>query len=739
MPTSYRARFLATLRTANNQIAALFARLAADTAADLTRAADADGNIPRSATLELQRRANDRVVAMFLGRNRQGELAPFEVLPGGRVLPLSPYMRILWAAITTATRLPVEQNGALLARRLPADVLAVMRRATVDPFRVARAEVAELEVFKPNPLAKYEAPHTWVDPNGYRLSDRVWNASARTRQQLDAYLDAGVREGRGALQMSRELEQFLRPDRRNLRTSAPYGTSASYDAMRLARSEITRAHGAAHEVSAAMNPFVAGEKWNLSPRHPKPDVCDDRARGGPNGDGVYPIGERPSYPPHPHCLCYMTNVLIENPGAVITTLRDDIRRARQELVDKIGPLKVEEFDRLLLGEDDVEPVKSREQELAELRERVLQLSDEQLRAELAELVARIREADAADNEELSDRLYEEQRIYTEIGLERQRLEQERRRREAERERLLDEQRRATEGPNAADARADLRRINKEFYSELQAAIEGERLYNEAAAELRTLYTQRIELDDERLIETDAARKKVLSAELRTLNRRIRELEKLETENINAVAERRKIEERRFQAMRDALYVSDPSDIQLVPSQYVVVESDTEETARRGMAEFNKLVSRGVWNGDTVELRQLDRGSRAFAKPNDRQIYLAPDGNVATALHEVVHVFEIQGGQLQYALDFFDRRTANDTWEKMSDVTGNSNYRDDELTKKDRWQEAYMGKDYGRKFTEILTMGFQSMYEDPYKFAERDPEMFDFIYNLARGRLPAVGA
>lgn len=338
------------MRQANAELARLFADLSAGIAADLNRAADADGVIPRAATYDLQRRTNERVIALFFGRGRAGQLAPFETLANGRVMPLAPYTRVLWAAIAAATRLPVAQNAAMLARALPAGVLAVMSQATEDPFAAARAEVAELEVFRPNVLAKYEAPHTWVDPNGYRLSDRVWNTSAHARQQIDMFLEAGIREGKGALQMSRELERFLRPDRVNLKTSAPYGRTASYDAMRLARTEITRAHTEAQRVAGAMNPFVQGLQWVLSPSHPKPDICDEYARGGPNGDGIYSLETVPSVP-HPACLCYRLNAIVDNPQAVIDELHAEIRRQRQRLTNKIGPVQMDRFERLLLGEE----------------------------------------------------------------------------------------------------------------------------------------------------------------------------------------------------------------------------------------------------------------------------------------------------------------------------------------------------------------------------------------------------
>lgn len=312
MPQSYRGRFLSEMRNNERALQALFRQLAASIASEVNRRADGDGTVPRSATFEIQQAAGDRVSAFFLGYNRQGKRAPFDILPGGEVLPVSPYMRQLWAALRAVVRIPVEQNAAILSRRLPADVLLVMRQAKVDPLAAGKAAVAE-QIFRPNPLAAYDAPHQWIDPNGYRLSDRVWNTAAHTRQQIDRYLDAAIREGRGALVMSRELEQFLIPGRA-LRTKAPYGTDASFDAMRLARTEITRAHLEASRTSAAMNPFVQGMKWNLSARHPRFDICDVYARGGENGDGVYPVESYPGTP-HPNCV---------TPGQMVNTRRGDI-------------------------------------------------------------------------------------------------------------------------------------------------------------------------------------------------------------------------------------------------------------------------------------------------------------------------------------------------------------------------------------------------------------------------------
>lgn len=386
MAQTYRSRFLSTLRANEARMAALFNGLAVACAGEVTRRADANGNVPRTATFEIQRAVGERVTAVFLGRNRAGQLAPFDVLASGEVFPLSPYMRALWTAIAEATRVPVEQHAAIMAARLPVDVLAVLRRARRSPFEASRRdaetrrvgeqiELGDLfpnvdprdlfppvvtpppilrvgtadpsQLFRPNRLATYDAPHRWVDPAGHVLSDRVWSTAGNTRRRLDAFLDASIAEGRGAAAIARDLETFLAPGRQLKRTRAPYGTDASFDAMRLARTEISRAHAQAAEMSAAMNPFVSQMAVVLSGSHPKTDICDAAVAAGP-----WPKDEIPAQyrvPMHPHCLCRYKYVMVENPQEILDAMREDIRSARSALVDLVGPVMVEQFTRLLLN------------------------------------------------------------------------------------------------------------------------------------------------------------------------------------------------------------------------------------------------------------------------------------------------------------------------------------------------------------------------------------------------------
>ena len=150
------------------------------------------------------------------------------------------------------------------------------------------------DLFRPNLDAEIDSTRSWVDSNGYRLSDRVWLAKDADRDAIDTILRQGLAAGDGVAGMASRLSGFLSPD-------SPGG---NYGARRLARTETTRAFGAATVAAAAANPFVKAIKWSLSGSHHEPDECNTNAsrssRDMPKGE--YTFDELPRYPAHPNCV-----------------------------------------------------------------------------------------------------------------------------------------------------------------------------------------------------------------------------------------------------------------------------------------------------------------------------------------------------------------------------------------------------------------------------------------------------
>lgn len=344
--------FLATMRAHEAAQTAAFASLSARLGDLLLREARADGKVPLTRRRPVREAVEREVTAHFLSATRDRSLAPFEVVMG-RVVPLSPYATVLFASIADATRIAVDQQAVIMERALAdaSDVLMALRQARINPFEVAR-RAAEFEGWKLRPFLEYDPAHRFVWPDGYTLSNRIWRTSVETRRKIDALLAEGLVEGKSARDMAKELETFLQPGRALRRTRKPYGSTASYDAMRLARTEITAAHSRAGFMSAQLNPFVQSYDVVLSGSHPKPDICDDVAAGGP-----YPMDDTEHLPPlHPHCLCHLRWTVADNMDTVIANLRAELAaaertmRATATLTGLVGPILRDKFVDLLLGD-----------------------------------------------------------------------------------------------------------------------------------------------------------------------------------------------------------------------------------------------------------------------------------------------------------------------------------------------------------------------------------------------------
>lgn len=280
----------------------------------LTQAASPDGSIDPSRLKTLKQQIGQRVESVFVPLGTQEGLAQ-----DGR--GLAPYGRLLMRWISYAVANVVDSHRLYMERSLPQDVQRWLTS------RVRQESVSEAA----NPLAQYEAPHEWVDPSGYQLSDRIWRAGVQTRLRIDALLSDGIRSGTASRTLSAQLEQFLLPTRASLRTKKPYGSDASLDGMRLARSEIARAHGQAAKIAGITNPFVTGMDWALSASHPKFDVCDGLATIGMDGSRI-----KEPYPPetapvpvqdsHSNCICNARPFVTSDRASVVADLRAQMDR-----------------------------------------------------------------------------------------------------------------------------------------------------------------------------------------------------------------------------------------------------------------------------------------------------------------------------------------------------------------------------------------------------------------------------
>lgn len=217
---------------------------------------------------------------------------------------------------------------------------------------------------------------TFVAADGLQLSDRLWRLDRYARETIGEALEQSIIQGYSATRAAQELLERGQPVPADLAKKMGSAraealgripgqvlmtgeNSAYYQAERVFRTEINRAHVEAYRNSAYEHPEVIGTKFLLSPRHPKRDICDMHASANIYGlgPGVYPKGKSP-LPAHPNTLSYEVVVFADE------VTKED-RAGRETRVDWLknqpagqqisilGPNKANLLQRDLLKENEI--------------------------------------------------------------------------------------------------------------------------------------------------------------------------------------------------------------------------------------------------------------------------------------------------------------------------------------------------------------------------------------------------
>jgi hypothetical protein len=315
---------------ARREIREVLQRGADDIRRELVRSADADRSIPADRREQVLINVGNIIMRMFVGEDgyrAYGDENGAEAL--------APYPRVLSKWLFEVQAQVVLAHAAYAKRQLARYPEIIQWLETYRSPRLFETTV-ENPIFYPNPLAQYEPAHKWVDPKGYTLSKRIWQVGVRTREKIDRVVDTAIREGWSSMRLAEAVEAYLLPGRTGIRTNRPYDLDASFDAMRLARTEIGRAHTEASRLAALANPYVEGLDWALSLQHPRVDICDQHATIGMNGGRLKPAypkdnAKLPFYDSHPLCLCYILSYVAESPAAVTAQLRETYEREKANM------------------------------------------------------------------------------------------------------------------------------------------------------------------------------------------------------------------------------------------------------------------------------------------------------------------------------------------------------------------------------------------------------------------------
>ena len=160
---------------------------------------------------------------------------------------------------------------------------------------------------------------------GLNLSDRVWRYTEQFKEEIEMGLDIGIRSGRSADELSRDLRQYLKqPDKLFRRVRDEHGQlqlskrakayhpgqgvyrSSYKNARRLTATETNMAYRTSDHLRWQQMDFVVGIEIHLSNNHtlngkPFYDICDEL-------QGKYPKDFKFTGW-HPHCRCFATSIL----------------------------------------------------------------------------------------------------------------------------------------------------------------------------------------------------------------------------------------------------------------------------------------------------------------------------------------------------------------------------------------------------------------------------------------------
>lgn len=215
----------------------------------------------------------------------------------------------------------------------------------------------------------------FTQADGLTLSDRLWRLDRGAKEALTRQIGLAVVQGSSATSAAQAF--VMRGEAIPADVAArvaggridgasalgravdflanPKGGDGYWQAERVMRTEINRAHGEAFMAAGEATPGFGGFRYLLSPRHPRPDVCNLLSTQNLHGlgEGVYPDRERTPWPAHPNTLSFLEIVFKDELTEADRAGKETALQALQRLAPDIragalGQTKATYFDQGLL-------------------------------------------------------------------------------------------------------------------------------------------------------------------------------------------------------------------------------------------------------------------------------------------------------------------------------------------------------------------------------------------------------
>ncbi len=171
------------------------------------------------------------------------------------------------------------------------------------------------------------------------------------------------------------------------------------------------------------------------------------------------------------------------------------------------------------------------------------------------------------------------------------------------------------------------------------------------------------------------------------------------------------------------------DIQQIKQNVITnPRSRGSDTLAKGLQVLPQEWIDTISNNGKVTLTSKTLSGRGFCSGSEISLGLdysnLGKSQLTTAIHELGHRMETANPNIvRLEKEFYDRRTKGENLEWLG-----KGYKKDEKTRKDNFISPYMGKDYGGTDFELLSMGMQIYFSEPYRLM-KDPDMFKFISGI----------
>lgn len=161
--------------------------------------------------------------------------------------------------------------------------------------------------------------------DNWTLSKAIWGYNKQTQESLNKIISIGTAQGKSAVEIAKELEQYVDPSARkqaktiqswrydkagNKIKDSVYFGKIDYNALRLARTMISHAYQQSFENVNRNDPFVVGYRWLTSNFHGRVcEICRERSETDQFGlgVGVFPKDQLPL--DHPNGMCTFEAVI----------------------------------------------------------------------------------------------------------------------------------------------------------------------------------------------------------------------------------------------------------------------------------------------------------------------------------------------------------------------------------------------------------------------------------------------